>query len=475
MSLKRQSMSAVDTAWFRMDSPENLMMITGIMSFEVPLERKTLRKLLQERFLQFPRFRYIPRRGFTGCYWEEDREFDLDRHIQLVSLPYPGDRQQLAELAGVLASTPLAEDRPLWEFHLVEGADGARALISRIHHAYADGIALVQVLLSMTDRRRQVPKRKAADRAADTKTPMQSRIGRLYEPAFELAEGTLRATQRLWIAGVTLAMDPGRALHRARQGLDMAGELARIALLSDDPASCLKQPMTGLKKLAWATPIELARVKAVGKAMGYTVNDVLLACAAGAIGSFMRRQGKLEKGTVIRASVPVNMRPPGKALSLGNHFGLVMLDLPVGLTDPAKRVDALHRSMEELKRSYQPLVALGLLGAMGLAPRAIQQLALDLLSRKASTVMSNVPGPQEPLFLGGSRITEQMFWVPQTGAIGVGVSILSYDQQVFFGLIADKQIIPQPMTVARQFNAEFERLVTGVDKRAKGRKKRTPR
>jgi len=474
MTMKRQSMSAVDTAWFRMDSPVNLMMITGIMSFDAPLQRKTLRKLLQERFLQFHRFRYIPRRGLAGCFWEEDAEFDLDRHIQVVSLPYPGGPQQLAELAGDLASTPLAEDRPLWEFHLVEGEDGARSLISRIHHAYADGIALVQVLLSMTDRRKASPKGAVGEKNADKKPRMQSRIGRLYEPAFELAEGTLRATQRLWIESVSLAMDPGRALDRARQGLDMASELARIALLSDDPATCLKQPLSGRKKLAWAAPIDLDRVKAVGKTMGYTVNDVLLACAAGALGCYMRQQGSLAKGTVIRASVPVNLRPAGKALALGNHFGLVMLDLPVGMTDPVKRVDALHRSMGELKQSYQPLVALGLLGALGLAPRVLQQMALDLLSRKASTVMSNVPGPQEPLYLSGSRITDQMFWVPQTGNIGVGVSILSYNQQVLFGLIADKQIIPQPLSVVQMFNAEFERLAQPVEKPPARRRKRPP-
>lgn len=464
MTAKRQRMSSLDTAWLRMDAPGNLMMITGIMSFEERLSRKALRELLQDRFLQFQRFTQIPRKGLLGCYWEEDPEFDLERHIHVSSLPRPGSQEQLAELVGMLASTPLADNKPLWEFHLVEGAENGCTLVSRIHHAYADGIALVQVLLSMTDREeRPAP---ATARAAGTKR-MRSRIGRLYEPAFDLAEGTMRATQRLWIQGMTLAMDPTKALDRARQGLDIAGELAHLALMSDDPQTSLKNPLGGRKQVAWAQPIALPRVKSVGKSMGYTVNDVLLACAAGAIGGHLQSRGEIQPGQVIRASVPVNLRPPGQALRLGNHFGLVMLDLPVGEPDPIKRVDALHQSMDQLKKSYQPVVALGLLSALGLAPQAVQQAALGLLSRKASTVMSNVPGPQEPLYMAGIKIVQQMFWVPQTGSIGTGASILSYNQQVHFGLIADARIMERPADITARFNAQFEALA-----RRAGRKRR---
>jgi diacylglycerol O-acyltransferase len=452
-----QRMSSIDTAWLRMDLPENLMMITGIMTFDSRLNRQALRAILAERFLRFPRFRMIPRTDLVGAYWEEDSFFDLDRHIHELALPEPGGKRQLAELVSDLASTPLPDNKPLWEFHLVEIGDGRTALIDRIHHAYADGIAMIRVMLSMTDKVASEPLK--LPRGRRRKAASQTGIGRLYEPALDLVRMSMRATQKLWTGGLELAADPGQAGHWARRGLGIAAELAKVALMSDDPVTCLKNPLGGRKQVAWAKPLPLGEVKALSKALGCTVNDVLLSCAAGALGNMLRAQGQVRDDLVIRASVPVNMREPEKALELGNYFGLVFLGLPVGVTNPLERVFAVRRHMNELKDSYQPLVALGLLAALGLAPAAVQGAALDLLSAKASTVMSNVPGPREPLYMAGNRIVDQMFWVPQTGKIGVGVSLLSYDGRVHFGVISDSQLIDDPWVLTDDFRKEFEKLL----------------
>jgi hypothetical protein len=157
--------------------------------------------------------------------------------------------------------------------------------------------------------------------------------------------------------------------------------------------------------------------------------------------------------------VPVNLRPPEKALKLGNRFGLVFLDLPIGIENPVERLYAVRENMRVLKGSYQPVVALGLLAAMGAGPKALQEQLLALLARNATAVMTNVPGPQQPLYLGGARIDGMMFWVPQSGDIGLGVSILSYNDEVRFGVVADRGLCPDPDRVIDGFAPEFEKLV----------------
>jgi WS/DGAT/MGAT family acyltransferase len=170
-------------------------------------------------------------------------------------------------------------------------------------------------------------------------------------------------------------------------------------------------------------------------------------------------RGENVDGLNIRATVPVNLRPLQHAKKLGNHFGLVFLDLPIGEEHPVIRLIRVTESMNQLKQSRQAIVAYGLLATIGMLPPAVQQLALELFSRKATTVATNVPGPPMPLYMAGVKLKEQMFWVPQTGSIGLGVSILSYNGNVHFGLIADAKLIPDPDGVIQRFIPEFEKLL----------------
>jgi len=203
-------------------------------------------------------------------------------------------------------------------------------------------------------------------------------------------------------------------------------------------------------------------VKCLSRALGCTVNDVLLSTAAGALGGYLRRLGEDTDGLTIRAAVPVNLRDPAAAATLGNYFGLVFLELPIGIRDPLERLYAVHAAMTQLKGSYQPVLTLGLMAALGRLPAAAQSAAVDLLSTKASAVATNVPGPQEALYLAGGRIGRLIFWVPQSGDIGLGISILSYAGQVQFGLIADATRVPDPDEVTARFREEFEKAVLAV-------------
>ena len=232
--------------------------------------------------------------------------------------------------------------------------------------------------------------------------------------------------------------------------------------MPNDNETSLKGKPSGAKVVAWNEPIAVDDVKAIGKALGCSVNDVLLACVAGAIRSYLMTRGEDVDGCELRAMVPVNLRDPRTWQELGNKFGLVPLLLPIGVENPIARVFEVQRRMAALKTGYTAVISMTLLGAAGFAPRIVQTQALDFLARKASAVMTNVPGPQQPLFLAGARVTRLMFWVPQSGDIGIGVSILSYDGGVQFGLITDRALCVEPQKIIDRFEPEFEKLVLAL-------------
>lgn len=454
---RREAMSRVDTAWLRMCRPTNPMMITGVLMFDEPMTLERLKQVIRKRFLAYPRFLQKAVDTAAGAAWVEDTNFDIDWHVRLSALPGRSDPQSekraLERFVSQMASTPLDKTKPLWQFHLVERYRGGSALVARIHHSYADGIALVQVLLSLTDTTRK-PDRGSELRAAWLKqdgVEVVRRVGAI--------DRYVKLGGKMLGKGMEMYRDPTLATMLAKEGGEIGRELLAALALSDDPPTLLRGPLGVSKRVAWAEPLDLEEVKAVGRACDCTVNDVLMATAAGALRSYLIERGENVDGVTLRATVPVNLRPLEHARKLGNHFGLVFLDLPVGEVNPIRRVERVASCMNSLKNSRQAIVAFGLLAALGMAPAALQGVALELFSRKATAVATNVPGPQQPLYMGGSRVRDMMFWVPQTGSIGIGVSILSYNGRVHFGLIADAKLVPDPDAVIRRFGPEFEKLL----------------
>jgi diacylglycerol O-acyltransferase len=460
-----ERMSAVDAAWLRMDRPTNLMMIVGVVVFDSRVDFRRFRRTIRERFLAFARFRCRARQDALSTEWEPDPGFDLDRHVLRTRLPAPAGQAELETLVSSLASTDLDRDRPMWQFHFIGRYQGGSAAILRIHHCYADGMAMIRVFLSLTDEK-PAP---AAMHAVPPASPSGAREGdggdwfsRLGIPGSELLRQAYAEGAAFFGRAADLAKNPEQAGELARHALGIAGELARVALLPDDPPTQFKGPLGARKIAAWTEPLPLTEVKAVARALGCTVNDLLLSTAAGALGAYLRRHGEDTDGLSIRAAVPVNLRDPAGAATLGNYFGLVFLELPIGIRDPLERLAAVHAAMTRLKGSYQPLLTLGLMAALGRMPASVESAAIDLLSTKASAVATNVPGPRQPLYLAGGRIGRLIFWVPQSGDIGLGISILSYAGQVQFGLIADALRVPDPDEVAALFCTEFEDVVLSV-------------
>ncbi|MEP7327979.1 MAG: wax ester/triacylglycerol synthase family O-acyltransferase [Betaproteobacteria bacterium] len=456
---KREKISAVDTAWLRMDRPQNLMMICGVLQFRERMALPRLRDVVAERFLVFRRFKQRAVEMTGMAFWETDRHFDIERHVVHTALPGAAGREELQAFVSRLTTTPLDPARPMWQFHLVDNYQGGSAVVMRIHHCYADGIALVRVMLSMTDAAPNGPPAMPFEPRPRRKDAPDDALGQLLAPFSGAMDTARKIGATILEKGVGLWSDPGKAVALAGQGTALTAEITKLVLMPQDSTTRFKgKPGVG-KRVAWADPLPLSDIKTIGRALGASVNDVLLSCVAGAIRGYLVNKGDDVDGVMIRALVPINLRPMEKAYKLGNQFGLVFLDLPIGIENPVQRLYAVRANMNALKGSFQPVLALGLLAAMGAAPKALQEVLLHALSRNATSVMTNVPGPQEPLYLAGKRIDSLMFWVPQSGDIGMGVSILSYNGTVQFGLITDLGFCPDPEHIIERFAAEFERLV----------------
>ncbi len=461
-----ERMSKVDTAWLRMDTEANLMMIVGVWSIRPGITLTALRERVAERLLQYPRFRQrVEEDALLGAQWVTDRDFDIARHvIAEVPLPLRGQSRDevLRERVGELCSQPLDPAHPLWQFQLIEDmGDGSSALIARIHHCIADGIALIAVMLSITDGGKAPPQRKVREPEEHHETDWL--LDAFLRPMTNMTVKAIGLTGKGVAKGVDLAMHGttpmDSSLEMARMGYQAVSDVAAFALMPDDSHTRLKgKPGVG-KTVAWDDSLALDEVKAVGKALGASINDVLLACAAGAIGQYLVDKGEDPAGKEIRAMVPVNLRPLEHAWQLGNRFGLVPLVLPIGIANPVERLYAVRARMNELKGSFQPVMAFGLLSVAGLLIKPVQHAMLNIFARKATAVMTNVPGPAEALQFCGSTVEKVMFWVPQSGDIGMGVSILTYAGRVQFGLITDTGLCPDPEAIIANFAPEFEKLL----------------
>ncbi|HEY6133270.1 MAG TPA: wax ester/triacylglycerol synthase family O-acyltransferase [Rubrivivax sp.] len=456
-----ERMSRVDTAWLRMDNDVNLMMIVGVWLLTPAITLDALRARLLDKLLKYERFHQTVVSDALGANWTNG-DFDIDDHIVVAKLKRKkgqSERAALQHLCGELATTPLDPGRPLWQFHFIERYEGGSAIIARIHHCIGDGIALISVMMSITDGGADPPKRRKRVRD-DTAAENDWLDDAVLKPLTDLTSKAIGMYKDGVARSADMLANPQLgALDMARTGYQVVSDVAALALLADDSPTALKGKPVGKKAVAWSEPMPLADVKVIGKGLNCSINDVLLACVAGAIGQYLRDQGEDPAGKEIRAMVPVNLRPLDKAWQLGNRFGLAPLVLPIGIENPIERVYAVHRRMQELKGSYQPLLAFAVLALSGLFIKPVQDAVLGMFAKKATAVMTNVPGPAKPLHFCGSTLRQTMFWVPASGDIGVGVSILSYGGGVQFGLITDRRLCPDPQLIIDRFEPEFEKLL----------------
>jgi WS/DGAT/MGAT family acyltransferase len=333
---------------------------------------------------------------------------------------------------------------------------GGSATLTRIHHCVGDGIALTRVLLSLTD-----------DSADSVWVPPDSAefetkrtaFDKLFGPTLALAQSALHTTGVVWNGGNRVLRHPTESIDTVKLSLRGAARLARLVLYPADPPSLFKGDLGTRKWATWSRPLPLDEVKEIGHHYDATINDVLLTAMSGALRRYLVAQDQPVGDMVIRAYVPVNLRPADAPLQLGNYFGLVFLSLPIGIIEPRQRLAALKQCMDEIKTSPEALVSLSVLFAMGFVPNVVEMLGIDFFGKKTSAVMTNVPGPQETIYFAGVPVRTIMPWVPQSADIGLGVSIFSYNGMVRLGVITDMSRVPDPHQIIDGFHDEFDMLM----------------
>ena len=461
----------VDAAWLKMEDPTNLMMVTGVLTFPHPLDMAHLRALIESRLLQFDRFRQRvarPSLPFAPAYWEPDPHFNIGAHVHRVGLPHPRDKGALQQLVSDLMSTGLDFSKPLWQMHVVDGyspngvGDGG-ALIVRLHHALADGMALVGVLLALTE---MLPGALPPVVESNGHAPAEAdaSLGGLSGgwEALQLRTAALVGKgidvgRRAVIEGLESYLNNDRPRQLAELGSDYAHALSKLVLRAPDPPSSFRGKLGVAKRVAWSRPLPLSEVRLMRRATGATVNDLMTAAVTGGLRRYLEARG--EEPVDFRAAVPINLRSPREMGALGNRFGLVFLDLPVSTVPMRLRLDTIRFRMEALKLSQEAPVSLDVLAAVGFSAQAVQDAVVRLIGTKATAVLTNVPGPPIPLYLAGQPIETIMFWVPQSGRLGLGISILSYAGNVYVGVATDAGLVPEPDEIMLGFYGEYDELL----------------
>ncbi len=436
-----QTMSSLDASFLHVEDAVTHMHLGSVGIFEGPPPGpEEVPAAIAARLPLVPRYRqkvaFVPL-SLGRPAWIDDAHFDLSYHVRRTALPSPGGESELKRLVGRVMSQQLDRAKPLWEIWVVEGLeDGRWALISKTHHCMVDGISATDILSVLLDSTRdQTPDvsddwRPGSEPGA-AEVLARSVIGRLKSPYDALQAAT------------SVAQAPSRM---TRELLAVAKGMVNLRpVVAPGSASSLNGPIGPHRRWDWARA-RLSDIKEIRSLHGGTVNDVVLAVLTGAFRELLLARGEQVEGRFVRTLVPVSVRAVQERGTYDNKVSAVFAELPVELEDPVLRLEAIHEQMQELKSSGQAVAAERLTALTGFAPAVLLALAGRLASsipqRTVNTVTTNVPGPQQPLFLRGRRMLEAFPFVPLGGSVQLGVAIFSYDGNINFGVTGDRAGAP---------------------------------
>jgi diacylglycerol O-acyltransferase / wax synthase len=452
-------LTALDASFLHLEEDEaSHMHVAGVLIFDgEPPEYDDLIQGIESRLHLVPRYRQrlaaVPL-AQGRPKWVDDPHFNLRYHVRATALPPPGGEDQLRALAGRVFSQRLDRDKPLWELWIVSGLEGGRfAMLSKTHHALVDGVSGVDIASVLFDAAPE-PELPADSGDRWLPRPLPSRAQLLAEALIE------RATIPAEIARSVRAVfrGPLQIARGARDAAVAVGALAWAGLgpAPDSPYNCRIGPH---RRFTWVRA-QLDDVKAIKNALGGTVNDVVLATVAGALGRHMRRRGIDTDERELRAMVPVSVRTELERGQLGNRVAAMMAPLPVGVEDPVDRLEIVRDSMKDIKESGQAVGAEVMVRLGGFAPPTIMSQAARLFSRQRffNVVVTNVPGPQVPLYLMGRQLLDIFPMVPLVRKTALGIAIMSYNGHINFGLVGDWDGMHDLHLLADDFAAAFEEL-----------------
>jgi WS/DGAT/MGAT family acyltransferase len=457
---ERRSIGPVDIMWLNRDQPTNLMVIDGVMWFDEMIDLERLGPVIQRRLLnRYPVFSQrpvAPSIPFGMPHWEDDPDFDLSRHLRRATLPAPGDQVALQRFVENRMSVPFDRAHPMWELLLVDGYLGGCALVSRFHHSLADGIALSQVLLSLTDASPTVDleELEAHESSSQHAGGFMGAARALRDTGVDTVRGGLHA-----ISLLPELANPSRAADMLELGW-RTGKVVNTLLLGHNPPNLFSGGKPGVDKRAvWSGPRTIREVKAVSRLTGATVNDVIVAAVSGAVNTYLRDRGA--DPVDLTTMIPVNVRPPDQPLprELGNMFALVYLKMPTGVRAPLERVSETKRRMDWIKVSPEAIITFGLNRVIGSIEPHVANSIVGFFSDKAIGVTTNVIGPQKQRYIAGVPIAGAVGWVPGSGQHTLGVCIFSLAGVVRVGFKVDAAMVPDVEKLVHAFDEDLDQLL----------------
>ena len=418
-----------DDAVWQQDRPTNRHIIHALMVIEGATDIEKLRQIVYERLVYgkdekgeriCPRLTQLIQKHL-GCFvWKEDENFSVKNHVLIWEGNLPNSLENLDLAVSEICSTPLPESFSPWQLIAVPIVqDDYFGLVLRVHHSVADGVSLTRVF-----------------------------VRNLYDvPPLTPEPKKFSTKQRFYMWCKALVVGPFIALTKF---------FSRA-----DASKIHGQELCGKKVVAWSKNVDLSLVKQVKNVAGTTVNDVMVSCVAGALHDYLKQEQNCDVAKLedMWALVPVDIRTSSKSVKLKNKFALVFLRLPIVAKNAVERLFETKQRMDTIKTSAEPLVTAVTVQMMMLLPDRFSKPLIDFFSRKTSCVLSNVPGPQQTLYLGGQKIVQGIFWVPQRANIGVGLSIFSYGGGIRVGVFSDEYVIPNPREIVKGFERNFWQLV----------------
>ncbi|MCP4121772.1 MAG: wax ester/triacylglycerol synthase family O-acyltransferase [Bacteroidetes bacterium] len=446
----------IDHIMWDMEMPTSLVTVVGMMIFKTKIDYKELEHVIENRLLQFSKFRQKVIMKNNNPVWHDDEDFDIHAHISHVALPEPGGYEELQEMVGHLMAIPLDYSKSLWKVHLIDNYEGGCAVIWRIHHAIADGIALIRVVFSLTGTCEEDSLKEIHYLKEDSKEKgfILNRLKAQLDHVIHLGEDIYKEAAHL-------LKEPDLLADTLRQSWDTTKELAKLVIDKPRKDSIYKGHLGVVKKVAWSKPVPLPKIKEIGKKTNATVNDVLLAAMTGAIRLHLVKHDE-DLLKPFRIICPVNIRK-GDKIHVDNQIGMISLELPVHLVEPHDRIIEINRKTKQLKKSLEPAAVYTILNIAGdFLPKKLEMMAAEHIGDRIMGVLSNVPGPREPVYFAGKEVENIMFWIPQTNVLGVGMSIISYNGQVSLGVATDTNLIDDPDFIMDSFHEEFRLMCSSL-------------
>ncbi|HRY09063.1 MAG TPA: wax ester/triacylglycerol synthase family O-acyltransferase [Candidatus Nanopelagicales bacterium] len=461
--MAERRLSPADAAWLYSEWEKNNQTVSSLMWLDREIDPDLFTSIVQERIVdKYPTFSQRLRPSRNPLYlphWENDPEFDIGNHIEVLQLE-TGTKEELRALVSEQRSQLLDRERPLWKMYVFQGYNGdTTAIHSRIQHSIADGWALVRLVLSLCDDSETVDRPTTIDKPRRRKRDI---VGRATAPVVDIVRSPIDFVQET----LAVALHPKRFIEFGTDVLGVAEDTTEASknavefLLAPRPGkTILHGEVSGEKKVDWIEPVDLQPIKDIGRATGTTINDVLLAVLTNALRKYLVEKDGLTVDDLFTA-VPVSLRRPDADLprTLGNRFGLIPVLLPVSLEDPVEQLQEIHRRVEELKDSQMPIVSFGLISVSSLMTPDLERLLHKVTQEHSIGVTTNVPGPRHPIYVAGGKVLGSWGMGGLSGNMNLSFGIYSLNGQLNFSVHSDTGITDDPERILDFFLESIEEL-----------------